>query len=278
MPLVSGKQMLEDAYKKGYAVGAFSVDHLNSIVAVIKTAEEMESPVIVQTGQGTFKQTRMNYLAALVKEVATEAKIPVALHLDHGTGFEQAIHAIRCGYTSLMFDGSRLNIEENISITQQIKKASSTLGLPLEAELGKLGTRGQDEFQSLTDPGEAEFFVRKTNVNSLAVALGNIHAAYGEEININLGHLKIIHDRVGIPMVLHGGTGVSHEDIKKAIQLGISKVNIATEWRRATVDYLRRELSDENQNDFFTLNMGVQNIICDIVRTKITLFGSQGKA
>ncbi|WP_251551101.1 class II fructose-bisphosphate aldolase [Neobacillus muris] len=278
MPLVSGKKLLEDAHTNGYAIGAFSVDHLNSIVAVIETAEEMESPVMVQTGQGTFKQTKMNYLAALVKEVASDAKIPVALHLDHGTGFEQAIQAIRCGYTSLMFDGSRLDIEENISITRQIKIASETLGLPLEAELGKLGTRGSDEIQLLTDPDEAEYFAKETNVDSLAVALGNIHAAYGEDLSINLEHLKIINDRVGIPIVLHGGTGVLHDDIKKAIQLGVSKVNIATEWRRATIDYLRSELSNEDQNNFFALNMGIRNTICDIVRTKIELFGSLGKA
>jgi fructose-bisphosphate aldolase class II len=278
MPLVSAKDMLQDALRNGYAIGAFSVDHIDSIDAVLRTAEELGSPVMIQTGQPTLRHTKMSYLAAVARQAAEETNVPVALHLDHGTGFAQAIQAIRCGYTSLMFDGSRLELEQNIAITKRIKEAADPLGLPVEGELGVLGTRGKDEFYELTSPDEAELFVRETNVDSLAVALGNIHAAYGEKVAINLDHLKTIHDRVGVPIVLHGGTGISDDDIKRAIKLGVSKVNIATEWRRATLDHLRKRLSDETCNDFFGLIPEVREVIASIVRKKIELFGSAGKA
>lgn len=278
MPLVSGLSLLEHAHKNGYAIGAFSVDHIDSIAAVVKTAEELESPVLIQTGQATLNHTPINVLAAAAREVAEQAKVPVVLHLDHGNGFAQAVRAIRCGYTSLMFDGSALDIDSNIAITRKIKEAAEAVGLPLEAELGKVGTRGKDEIRQLTDPDEAVRFVRETKVDSLAVALGNIHAAYGESVSIDLDHLKLIHERVGVPIVLHGGTGVPHADVKKAISLGVSKVNIATEWRRASIDYLRGHLADPTQNDFFAIIQGIRATIGTIVKEKIELFGSAGKA
>lgn len=191
MPLVSGLSLLQDAHKNGYAIGAFSVDHIDSIDAVLRTAEDMQSPVMIQTGQATLKHTKMSYLAAVAKRAAEETKVPVALHLDHGAGFAQAVQAIRHGYTSLMFDGSRLKLSDNIAITNQIKEAAVALGLPVEAELGQLGTRGKDEIYQLTSPDEAEVFVRETSVDSLAVALGNIHAAYGEKVEMNLDHLSL---------------------------------------------------------------------------------------
>jgi fructose-bisphosphate aldolase class II len=278
MPLVSGLSLLAHAHKYGYAIGAFSVDHIDSMIAVIKTAEEMESPVLIQTGQATLNHTPINVLAAAAREVAEQAKIPVVLHLDHGNGFAQAVQAIRCGYTSIMFDGSALNLDRNIAITKQIKEAAEAVGIPLEAELGKVGTRGKDEVRQLTDPEEAVRFVRETNVDSLAVALGNIHAAYGENVRIDLDHLKLIHERVGVPIVLHGGTGVPDEDVKRAISLGVSKVNIATEWRRASIDYLREHLTDPAHNDFFAIIQGIRGTISAIVKEKIELFGSAGKA
>lgn len=278
MPLVSGIDLLQKAHKYGYAVGAFSIDNINSIEAVLRTAEKMESPVILQTGQATLRQTQINYLAAIVKEMVSEVKIPVALHLDHGTGLSQSVQAVRSGYTSLMYDGSRLNIDQNILITKKIREIASTLNLSLEAELGKLGTKGKEEIHQLTDPNEAEMFVRATNVDSIAVALGNIHASYEEKVKINLNHLQLIHKRVGIPIVLHGGTGVSDDDIKGAISKGVSKVNIATEWRRATIDFLREQLINQSNNDFFVINQGVTDTISKIVEEKIKLFGSAGKA
>ncbi|MBS4206596.1 class II fructose-bisphosphate aldolase [Bacillus sp. FJAT-50079] len=278
MTLVSGLSLLNHAHKHQYAIGAFSVDHIDSIDAVIRTAEELDSPVIIQTGQATLKHTPMNVLAAAAIEKATHAKIPVILHLDHGNGFSQAIQAIRYGYTSLMFDGSQLPIEDNIYITKQIKEAANAIGIPLEAELGRVGTRGKDEIRQLTDPDEAVQFVRETSVDSLAIALGNIHAAYGESVPIDLGHLKKVHDLVGVPIVLHGGTGIPANDVKTAISYGVSKVNIATEWRRATIDYLRENLSNADNNDFFALIEGVRQTISDIVREKIQLLGSAGRA
>ncbi|WP_248928580.1 class II fructose-bisphosphate aldolase [Paenibacillus hamazuiensis] len=278
MTLVSGLKWLEHAHKNNYAIGAFSVDHIDSIEAVIQTAEQLESPVMIQTGQATLNHTPMNVLAAAAREAARNAKIPVVLHLDHGNGFAQAIQAIRCGYTSLMFDGSNMDIEDNIRITKSIKEAASAVGIPLEAELGKVGTRGKNEIRQLTDPDEAVRFARETQVDSLAVALGNIHAAYGEQVHIDLDHLKLIHNRIGLPIVLHGGTGVPHDDVRKAISLGISKVNIATEWRRATIDYLRQHLAEPQHNDFFAIIQGVRQTIRDIVKEKIELFGSAGKA
>lgn len=278
MPLVSGTSLLINAHKHGYAVGAFSVDHIDSIDAVLRTAEELESPVMIQTGQATLKHTRMSYLAAAAIQAAQETKVPVALHLDHGTGFAQAIQAIRSGYTSLMFDGSRLELSDNMAITKQIKQAADSLGLPVEAELGHLGTRGKEDIYQLTSPEEAEVFVKETQIDSLAVALGNIHAAYGENIAIDLDHLQIIHDRTGIPIVLHGGTGISEPDIQTAITRGVSKINIATEWRRATLEHMRSRLADSEFKDFFALIPEIRQTISDIVRRKIRLFGSEGKA
>src|SRR5699024_345795 len=169
-------------------------------------------------------------------------------------------------------------IKKNITITKKIREITSAINLPLEAELGKLGTVGKNEIRQLTDPDDAKMFVEATKVDSLAVALGNIHASYNKKVELNLEHLNLIHNLVGIPIVLHGGTGVDETDVKKAISLGVSKVNIATEWRRSTIDYLRDYLSNSENNDFFAMNQGITQAISKIVEEKIYLFGSEGKA
>ena len=236
--LVTTKEMLLDAQAGHYAVGAFNVESLEFVMAVIKAAEDRKSPVIMQTTPGTVKYANLDYFAAMCKVAAEEASVPVAIHLDHGDGFDRCIQAMHAGYTSVMIDGSHVPFEDNIALTASVTKVAGPIGIPVEAELGKVGGKEDDgpavEGENpYTDPDEAEEFDARTHCTSLAVGVGTAHGVYKGTPHIEQGVLKEIRSRLDIPLVLHGTSGVPDDQVAEAIANGICKVNYATELRQA---------------------------------------------
>lgn len=237
MPLVTTKKMLTDAQKGHYAVGAFNVENMEMVMAVIQAAEELKAPVILQTTPSTVNYAGLDYYLANVKAAAEKVSVPVAMHLDHGSSFELAMMALRTGYTSIMIDGSHETYEDNITLTKKVVDACAPSGIPVEAELGKVGGKEDDldggAGSAYTDPEEAREFVQRTGVDTLAVAIGTAHGLYKGEPKLDLERLSEIAEVVTVPLVLHGASGVPDETVENAIARGICKVNYATELRIA---------------------------------------------
>lgn len=236
MALVTTKEMLLDAQKNGYAVGAFNVENMEMVMAVVSAAEETKSPVIMQTTPSTVKYADFDYFYANAKVAAEKASVPVAIHLDHGNSFDLAMKAYRTGYTSIMIDGSHSSFEENIALTKSVVDVCKNGNVPVEAELGKVGGK-EDDLDGgdggYTDPLEAKEFVEKTGVDSLAVAIGTAHGVYKGEPKLDLDRLSEIREVVDIPLVLHGTSGVPDEVVTECVNRGICKVNYATDLRIA---------------------------------------------
>ncbi|MCC6102875.1 MAG: class II fructose-bisphosphate aldolase [Atopobiaceae bacterium] len=236
--LVSTKEMLTAAQAGHYAVGAFNVENLEFVMAVVRAAEEKRSPVILQTTPGTIKYASLDYFSSMVHTAASRAHVPIALHLDHGDGFDRCIQAIRAGYTSVMIDGSHVPFEENVALTSSVTKVAQAIDLPVEAELGKVGGKEDDGpavkgESPYTDPEQAVEFVARTHCTSLAIGIGTAHGVYKGTPHIEQGILKEIRSKLEIPLVLHGTSGVPDDQVKEAINNGICKVNYATELRQA---------------------------------------------
>lgn len=234
--LVTGNELLLQAQKNKYAIGAFNVNNMEIIQAIISAAEELNSPVILQASQGGIKYAGIDYIAGLGKIAGRNANVPVALHLDHGTDFDQVMLCLRHGFTSVMIDGSRFPLKENIEFTKRVVDIAHAVGVSVEAELGKIGGTEDhitvDEREAtMTDPEEARIFVEETGVDSLAIAVGTAHGVYRGEPKIDFDRIKAIRELVDVPLVLHGSSGVPEESLRRAISLGISKINIDTDVR-----------------------------------------------
>ena len=247
MSFVTSEKMLLDAQKGGYAVGAFNVENMEMVMAVIAAAEELRAPLMLQTTPSTIKYAGLDMYLANVKAAAERASVPVCLHLDHGDSFDLAMRALRTGYTSIMSDGSHNVFEENIAVTKAVADACRPSGIPVEAELGKVGGKEDDldggEGNGYTDPLEAKEFVERTGVTSLAVAIGTAHGVYKGVPKLDLDRLAEIRKVVDIPLVLHGASGLSEEAVVESIKRGICKVNFATELRIAYTDGVKEFLA-----------------------------------
>ncbi|NMA69513.1 MAG: class II fructose-1,6-bisphosphate aldolase [Desulfitobacterium sp.] len=284
MSLVSMAEILRDAQKGGYAIGAFNCNNMEIVQAIVAAAEAEKSPVIVQASQGAMRYAGIEYIAAMTCLAAEKASVPVALHLDHGTSFAQVMNCVRNNFTSVMIDGSQLSLEDNIALTKKVVEAVRPLGISVEAELGKIGGTEDDisvsaEDALFTDPNEAEIFVRETQVDALAVAIGTAHGQYKGVPKLDFDRLEEIRKRVDIPIVLHGSSGVPDEDIRKAISLGVSKVNIDTNIREAFMNAARKVIAEHpNEIDPRKILGPAREATTEIIREKIRLFGSSGKA
>ena len=212
MPLVTSEQLLLDAQKGGYAVGAFNVENMEMLKAVVAAAEELRAPVMLQTTPSTVRYGTLETFKAMASAEAKKATVPVCLHLDHGSSYELVLKAIRAGYTSVMFDGSHETFEENIRLTKQAADAAKACGIPVEGELGKVGGKEDDlevEEDTNTDPMQAKEFVEKTGVTSLAVAIGTAHGFYANKPVLDKERITEVKKLVSIPLVLHGASGLS---------------------------------------------------------------------
>lgn len=301
--LVTNKYVLNKANNGHYAVPAFNIQNMESLQAIASAASEKMSPVIVQTTEGAIEYAGVDYLSALVKVAAQKHRIPMTLHLDHGKRIETIKECIRQGYTSVMIDASSLPFEKNVSMTRKVVRLAHARRISVEAELGTLG--GVEDAVSgkvmLTDPDVAQKFVRLTNVDSLAVAIGTSHGAYKfkGESKLDFSRLKEIKSTVDIPLVLHGASGipdhvikiaqkygaklpgakgVSDEDIKRAVKLGINKVNIDSDLRLSFTAAVRKVLAEKP--DIFDPREIIgpaRSLMSEIVRHKIELLGSKRK-
>ncbi|MCR4399380.1 MAG: class II fructose-1,6-bisphosphate aldolase [Syntrophomonadaceae bacterium] len=283
MPLVSVKQLLDEAERGGYAVGAFNANNMEIVQAIIDAAVEERAPVIMQASQGAIKYAGLPFITGMVRIAAERADVPVALHLDHGTSFEQVIQCICSGFTSVMYDGSQLPLEDNIAVTCKVLEVARTVGVSVEAELGKIGGTEDDisvdaREALFTDPDEAAYFVRRTGVDSLAVAIGTAHGQYKGEPRLDFDRLERIRQLVKIPIVLHGSSGVPDEAITRAIALGVRKVNIDTNIREAFVGAMRTELAkNAREIDPRRILGPAREAATALIREKIRLFGSSGR-
>lgn len=282
MAFVSTKEIMNCADKNGYAVGAFNVENMEMVMAVIKAAEEMNSPAILQTTPSTIKYAGLPLYYANVATAAKSAKVPIALHLDHGSSFELAMQAFRVGYTSIMIDGSKETLENNIAISKRVADVCVPAGVPVEAELGKVGGKEDDlecNDPGYTDPDDAVKFVSETGITSLAVAIGTAHGIYKGEPKLDVDRLSEIRKVVSIPLVLHGASGVPDEAVRECIRRGISKVNFATELRIAYSNGVKEFLKE--QPDAFDPKkygkVGMEYVTA-LVKEKIKVCGSQDKA
>lgn len=281
--LVTGKEILDKAHKEGYAVGAFNVNNMEILQAVIMAAEEMKAPVIIQTSEGAIKYAGIDYLSAMVRLAAQKASVPVALHLDHGTSYETLIGCIRNGWTSIMFDGSHLPLAENIAQTKEIVKVAHACGVSVEAELGRLGgiedNISVDEKDArLTSPDEAVEFVKGTGVDSLAIAIGTAHGQYKGEPKLDFERLQTIKGLLNMPIVLHGASGVPEDSIIKATKLGINKINIDTDVRLAFTEGVKSVVTTTDIFDPRKICGPARENMAKVVKSKIEMFGSAGKA
>ncbi|NMA86809.1 MAG: class II fructose-1,6-bisphosphate aldolase [Tissierellia bacterium] len=282
--LVTGREILQDAHKNNYAVGAFNVNNMEIVQAIIEAAEETNSPVILQASQGGLSYAGVEYIAELGKLAARNAKVPVAVHLDHGTDFDQVMLCIRHGFTSVMIDGSRFDLEDNIAITKKVIEVAHAVGVSVEAELGKIGGTEDDITVSerdatFTDPKEAKRFVDETNVDYLAIAVGTAHGPYKGEPKIDFDRIKAIKEITNIPLVLHGSSGVPADSIKKAVSLGINKINIDTDLRMAFANAVKEFIKENPDNIDPRKILGPAKLAMrEAIIEKMQLFGSAGRA
>lgn len=283
MPLVTSKALLERAYRDHYAVGAFNANNMEQVQAVVEAAEEERAPVILQVSQGAIRYCGLAFAAGLVKIAAAEATVPVVLHLDHGTDFEQNVRCLHAGFTSLMFDGSKLPFDQNVAITKRVSEIAHPCGIPVEAELGKVlqskdGVTKAEVEAAMTDPLEARRFVELAACDSLAVAVGSVHAMRARDAALDIARVEAIQAAVSIPLVLHGSSGVTEASIVAAIEHGVAKVNVATYLNEAFVEGLRLGLNKyADEVDPRKALQIARDAVKERVREKLRLFKSSGR-
>ncbi len=282
MPLVTSEKMLLDAQKGGYAVGAFNIENMEMVKAVLAAAEELKAPIMLQTTPGTIKYGTVETYAAIVKAEAEKVSVPVCLHLDHGNSFELAVQAMHAGYTSVMIDGSGKDFESNIALTKKVVDVAKALGIPVEAELGKVGGKEDDleaDADTNTDPQEAKEFAERTGVSSLAVAIGTAHGFYVGTPVLDKPRVSAIKELVSVPLVLHGASGLSEEDVRECVERGMCKVNFATELRAAYTAAVKKLLEEkpETYDPKKLGNVGME-AVKEQVKIRMKMCGCDGKA
>ena len=304
--LVTSRELLNAARAKGYAVGAFNINNLESLLAITEASGAESSPVIVAATPSAIMYAGLEYLAAMVKIAEKSVSVPMALHLDHGRDVETVSKCIGMGFTSVMIDGSHLDIEENISLTRRVVGLAHPKSVSVEAELGRLvgveESTVEEKEAILTSPDAAKEFVERTNIDALAVAIGTSHGAYKFKAKpkLDFERLEAIRKMVKVPLVLHGASGVPSwivekakkygtelggakgipdEQIRKAISLGIAKINIDTDLRLAFVGAIREILvTSPKQFDPRKILGSAKEAMKEVVRSKMRLFGSSSKS
>ncbi|MEH7501151.1 class II fructose-bisphosphate aldolase [Neobacillus drentensis] len=285
MPLVSMKEMLIKAKAEGYAVGQFNLNNLEFTQAILQAAQAENSPVILGVSEGAARymsgfKTVVKMVEGLMEDL--KVTVPVAIHLDHGSSFEKCKEAIDAGFTSVMIDASHHPFEENIEITSKVVDYAHSKGVSVEAELGTVGGQEDDviaEGVIYADPKECEELVKRTGIDCLAPALGSVHGPYKGEPNLGFTEMEEIGKITGLPLVLHGGTGIPTKDIQKSVSLGTAKINVNTENQIASAKAVREALAAKPEEYDPRKYLGpAREVIKETVIGKIREFGSSGKA
>ena len=288
MTLVNPKQWIEQAQREGFAIGAFNANSAEQIQAIVAAAQRENAPAIVQVshraavyfGDGDVL-LGLRYFAGIGKVAAESVSVPIALHLDHADASD-VLEAIQLGFTSIMFDGSLLAYERNLRITETFAEAAHSAGVCFESELGEIPKPGVNEplqgEEGLTDPDEAAAFVAATGIDLLAVALGSMHAETEKHVVLDLERLKAIRARVSVPLVLHGSSGVTDDNVAQGIQLGLSKINLSTQLNKVFTEAARAALVDGKIVDPRKYLEPARAAMTEAVRERIRFFGAAGKA
>lgn len=275
MSLVTMKNLLERAARENKGVGAFSVGNMEMVKGAIEAAEEMQTPIILQIAEVRLKHSPLALMGPMMVQAAKEAKVDVAVHLDHGLTMETVQKALDLGFTSVMFDSSTYPFEENIARTREVVKLAEKYGATVEAELGLVGGSEDgscDHGIRCTDPEDAKIFCEETGIDALAVAIGNAHGNYPVAPKLAFDVLEQIHAKTAVPLVLHGGSGITDEDFQKAISLGIVKVNIATASFNQLTKRAEEYLQTEGKHNYFALNEAMVQGTFENVRHHIEVF------
>lgn len=278
MALCYMKELLDRAQKQGCAVGAFSVGNMEMVIGAVKAAEEMNTPIIIQIAEGRLEHSPLHLMAPMMINAAKQSKVDIAVHLDHGASLEVIKAAIDYGFTSVMFDGSHLSFEENILKSAIVTELAKNAGVGTEAELGLLGVSEDgkvDHGIRHTDPDEVPIFCEKTSIDALAVAIGNAHGHYPDSPKLYFDVLEAIRKKTDIPLVLHGGTGISPLDFRKAIDLGIRKINIATLSFDGLTSYAKNYLIGEQAPNYFDLNENMIQGVYENIKQHIKIFNNK---
>lgn len=277
--LVNLNEVLKKAQKEKYAVGLFNTTDTDMLQAVIEAAEESNSPVILGTAEVLLPYGELKLIAPSVIAAAKRASVPVVVHYDHGLTFERCLEALQLGFSSVMFDGSAKPYGQNIEETKEIVKIAHAFGASVEGEIGHVGeaAQGDESLENMyTTVAEAKEYLENTGVDALAVAIGSAHGVYKKKPKLNIERLKEIADAVSVPLVLHGGSGLSDDDFKNTIREGIAKVNIFTDLCLAG-ERAMKDGAEKKLGYLETRNLKVENIK-EAVKHKMSLFGSVNKA
>ena len=286
MALAKLSELLSSVKDNSYAIGSFNVSNMEMAMGAIKAAEKMQAPIIIQIAEGRLRYSPLEILGPIMMAAAKNTTVPIAVHLDHGGTMETIKLALELGFTSVMFDGSKYPLEENIARTKEVIALAKSYGADVEAEIGRVGGAEGDYKAvdiALTSVEEAKCFAEETKVDALAVAIGTAHGNYKETPKLRIDRLKEIAAEVSCPLVLHGGTGIPEDMIKKAISLGVAKINVNTECQLSFADATRKyveagkDLEGKGFDPRKLLAPGCE-AIKETVREKINLFGSAGKA
>ena len=275
MALVKMKDLLRRAEEKNIGCGAFSVGNMEMVRGAIRAAEELDTPIILQIAEVRLKNSPLHLMGPMMVQAAKEAKVDVAVHLDHGLTFETVDKALELGFTSVMLDASTLPFEENIARVKAVVEKARKYGATVEAELGLVGGSEDgscDHGIRCTDPDDAVVYARETGIDALAVAIGNAHGNYPVAPTLAFDVLEKIHEKVDIPLVLHGGSGITDKDFQKAISLGIRKVNIATASFNSLTAHVEKYMESTDKHNFFVLNEAMVQGTYENVKRHILVF------
>lgn len=283
--LVNLNEVLYDARKNHYGVGLFNTTDTDMLEAAISAAEELRSPIIIGTAEVLLPFGELKLVAPSFVEAAKRATVPVVVHYDHGVTFEKCMEALSLGFSSVMYDGSALPYEQNIAETREVVRVAHAFGATVEGEIGHVGQAadGDDAVTDLyTQVDEAVAYREATGVDALAVAIGTAHGAYKQKPKLDLGRLSELREAVSVPLVLHGGSGLSDDDFRNAVACGISKINIFTDICRVGITETAEALKENPPFDSMMTYLNIRNrrveAMKEEIRTKIRLFGSAGKA
>ena len=275
MALVKMKDLLRRAEEKNIGCGAFSVGNMEMVRGAIRAAEELDTPIILQIAEVRLKNSPLHLMGPMMVQAAKEAKVDVAVHLDHGLTFETVDKALELGFTSVMLDASTLPFEENIARVKAVVEKARKYGATVEAELGLVGGSEDgscDHGIRCTDPDDAVVYARETGIDALAVAIGNAHGNYPVAPTLAFDVLEKIHEKVDIPLVLHGGSGITDKDFQRAISLGIRKVNIATTSFNSLTAHVEKYMESTDKHNFFDLNEAMVQGTYENVKRHILVF------
>ena len=282
MALVTLNDLFSDAMEKGYAIGSFNMVSFGFLNGILEAAEEEKSPVILSIAEVHLPHMHVGQFVPAAIHSAQRAKVPVAIHLDHGFHFETVVKAIRWGFSSVMYDGSELSYAENLNTTKLVSRIARAAGVSVEAEVGRVsggegsGDESESNKKNFTDPDLAAEFVRESGIDALAISIGNAHGFYKTPPKLDYELIKNIKRKVDIPLVLHGGSGIPDESFIKAIKLGVCKINFFTAMTFAAVNRVK-EFIKTDPKGYEWIALEAKNAIKEVAKQRMRIFGSSGR-